>query len=150
MNLHIRKRSQRGASLAELAVALPVLTLIMLGVVDFGRVWTEGLALSSAVRAGAQYGSESTAAALDVYGITRSVTNDLEDIIDASDIKAITVTSYCECENGTSIDCDDKCGVVHPRTYVNVRVEKTFRTLFPYPGIPKEINLVRQARCRAR
>ena len=70
--------------------------------------------------------------------------------MDASDIKAISVSSYCECEDGTSVDCDDKCGVLQPRTYVQVRVDKTFNTLFPYPGVPKEVTLVRQARCRAR
>lgn len=141
---------ERGASLAELAVALPILIMIMLGAVDFGRVWSEGLALSNAVRAGAQYGSESTVAALDTVGIKRSVLEDLESVMDASEIKAITVTSYCECEDGTSVKCDLKCGVTTPRTYVQVRIDKRFRTLFPYPGVPKEVDLVRQARCRAR
>lgn len=136
--------------MAELAVTLPILIMIMLGAVDFGRVWSQGLALSNAVRAGAQYGSESTVAALDTAGITRSVLEDLESLMDASEIKAITVTSYCECEDGTTIDCDLKCGVVTPRTYVQVRIDKRFTTLFPYPGVPKEVNLVRQARCRAR
>jgi hypothetical protein len=116
--------------LAELAVAIPILFMIMLGAIDFGRVWSEGLALSNAVRAGAQYGSESTVAALDSAGIERSVLEDLDSLMDASEIQAITVTSYCECEE--------------------VRVDKRFRTLFPYPGVPEEINLVRQARVRAR
>jgi Flp pilus assembly protein TadG len=136
--------------LAELAVAIPILFMIMLGAIDFGRVWSEGLALSNAVRAGAQYGSESTVAALDSAGIERSVLEDLDSLMDASEIQAITVTSYCECEDGTAIDCDLKCGVTNPRTYVQVRVDKRFRTLFPYPGVPEEINLVRQARVRAR
>jgi Flp pilus assembly protein TadG len=148
--LHNRRFSERGAALAELAVALPILIVVLLGAVDFGRLWTEGLAISNAVRAGAQYGSESTLAALDTTGIKRSVRNDLESMMDASDIKAISVKSYCECEDGTSVDCDDKCGVLQPRTYVQVRVDKTFNTLFPYPGVPKEVTLVRQARCRAR
>ena len=124
--------------------------MIMLGAIDFGRVWSEGLALSNAVRAGAQYGSESTLAALDTAGIERSVLEDLESLMDASEIQAITVTSYCECEGGATIDCDAKCGAVNPRTYVQVRIDKRFQTLFPYPGVPKEVNLVRQARVRAR
>ena len=46
-----RHSPQRGAALAELAVALPVLFVVLLGAVDFGRLWTEGLALSNAVSA---------------------------------------------------------------------------------------------------
>jgi len=136
--------------LAELAVAIPILFVVMLGAIDFGRVWTEGLALSNAVRAGAQYGSESTVAALDTSGIKRSVQEDLASMMDTSDIKSILVTSYCECADGTTVDCDDKCGVNQPHTYVQVRVDKKFETMFPYPGVPKEVTLVRQARYRAR
>lgn len=145
-----RSSHERGAALAELAVAIPILFVVMLGAIDFGRVWTEGLALSNAVRAGAQYGSESTLAAADTTGIKRSVREDLESMMDASEIKSISVTSYCECEDGTRVDCDDKCGLLQPHTYVQVRVDKTFQTMFPYPGVPKEVNLVRQARYRAR
>ncbi len=142
--------AEKGASLAELTVALPILFLVLLGAVDFGRLWSEGIALSNAVRAGAQYGSESTLAALDQSGIKRAVRNDLASIMDASEIKSIAVASYCECEDGTSVECDKKCGLENPRTYVQVRVDKTFETLFPYPGVPDEVTLVRQARCRAR
>jgi Flp pilus assembly protein TadG len=144
-----QRHSERGASIAELAVAIPILFLIMLGAVDFGRVWSEGLALSNAVRAGAQWGSESTEAVKDFEGIKRSVLDDLEGTIDPSEIASIAVTRFCECSDGSSVDCDDRCGLVQPRTYVQVRIDKKFETLFRYPGIPKEVNLVRQARCRA-
>jgi hypothetical protein len=143
------RKSEKGATLAELAVAIPILFLVMLGAVDFGRVWSEGLALSNAVRAGAQWGSESTLAAQDAAGIKRAVLRDLAGTIDASEIDDILITRFCECADGSSIDCDDRCGVVQPRTYVQVRIDKKFETLFHYPGVPKEVNLVRQARCRA-
>jgi hypothetical protein len=143
------RRSERGATLAELAIAIPLLFLVMLGAVDFGRVWSEGLALSNAVRAGAHWGAESTEAAKDVAGIKRSVIADLAGTMKESELRAITISRFCECSDGRSVNCDDKCGVVQPRTDVQVRVDKTFNTLFPYPGVPREINLVRQARCRA-
>jgi len=143
------RHSEKGATLAELAVAMPILFLVMLGAVDFGRVWSEGLALSNAVRAGAQWGSESTEAAQDVAGIKRMVIDDLRGTIKEAEIDRIQITRFCECSDGSSISCDDRCGLVQPRTYVQVRIDKKFETLFHYPVVPQEVNLVRQARCRA-
>ncbi len=48
---------QRGQSLVELALLLPVLLLILLGVFDLGRVWRACVVISNAAREGAYYGS---------------------------------------------------------------------------------------------
>jgi Flp pilus assembly protein TadG len=45
-----------GAAAAELAVALPLLALVVLGCVDFGRFCYHHIALTNAARAGAAYG----------------------------------------------------------------------------------------------
>src|SRR5437879_9370672 len=52
-----RQGERRGASAAELAVLLPVLMLIVLGCVDFGRFSYAYITVTSAARAGAGYGS---------------------------------------------------------------------------------------------
>jgi Flp pilus assembly protein TadG len=52
-----RRRRQSAQSLTEFAMILPLLTLILLGVVDFGRVFYYWTSIANAAREGARYGS---------------------------------------------------------------------------------------------
>ncbi|NNE97248.1 MAG: pilus assembly protein [Acidimicrobiales bacterium] len=45
---------QRGAAMVELALLLPVLTLILFGIVEFGRAFNAKLTISHAAREGAR------------------------------------------------------------------------------------------------
>jgi Flp pilus assembly protein TadG len=55
-------RSDDGQSLVELALALPILLLILLGLADFGRAFYYTTIISNAARAGAAYLSQNPAA----------------------------------------------------------------------------------------
>jgi Flp pilus assembly protein TadG len=48
---------QRGQSMVELALVLPILLLILFGIVDLGRVFNAYIAITNASREGALYGS---------------------------------------------------------------------------------------------
>lgn len=50
-------RSQRGQSVAELALLLPVLLSILIGIVDLGRAFNAYITITNAAREGARYGS---------------------------------------------------------------------------------------------
>ncbi len=50
-------KSQKGQSLIELALVLPVLLLILLGIVDFGKAYVTLVALNDAASEGATYAS---------------------------------------------------------------------------------------------
>ena len=50
-------RTPRGQSLVEFALLLPLLLVIVLGVVDFGRVFQTGIVMESATRAAAEAGA---------------------------------------------------------------------------------------------
>jgi Flp pilus assembly protein TadG len=54
-------RSRRGAAAVELAILLPVLTLLFVGVLDFGRVFYHYQIVTECARNGARYASGSTA-----------------------------------------------------------------------------------------
>lgn len=45
---------QRGQSMVEFALVLPILLVLLLGLADFGRVFTAGIALEAAARNGAE------------------------------------------------------------------------------------------------
>jgi hypothetical protein len=54
-SLHRLNKSERGQGLTELALALPVLLLLLLGVLDVGRAYWALVALKDAVAEGASY-----------------------------------------------------------------------------------------------
>jgi len=51
------RRSQKGQSLVELAILLPVLILVLMGIMDLGRVFYAQIVITNAAREGARYGS---------------------------------------------------------------------------------------------
>jgi Flp pilus assembly protein TadG len=57
-----RARRASGQSMVELAILLPLLTLILIGTLDFARVFFDYIRLSGAVREGAIYGARNPAA----------------------------------------------------------------------------------------
>lgn len=63
IKLH-RSRPRRGQSLVELALILPVCLWILLGIVDFGRVYYFTVAATNAAREGARYWASNPSASL--------------------------------------------------------------------------------------
>ena len=132
-----------------MALVLPLLLLILVGLVDFGRAASEAIAVENAAQAGASYGARNTGLAADASGIRTAA---LGDIGQDADPNSVTVISecYCECSDGTSVTCTNKCAGKLPQMYLRVRVDKQFRTLLGYPGVPHQINLSRETRLRVR
>ena len=98
MNRFLNRRtlaSDAGSALVELAVALPLLVLMMVCVVDFGRVFYMGIALTNAARAGAQYGAHNPAQSGDFAGMQTAATGSIN-------IKGVTATASrtCQCATG--------------------------------------------------
>jgi hypothetical protein len=72
-----RLAGSRGGALVELTVCLPILTLVLIGSADLGRVWTESSRISTAAYAGAQYAAQSRDHTTDEDGIRQVVLNEL-------------------------------------------------------------------------
>ncbi|MEP7293818.1 MAG: TadE/TadG family type IV pilus assembly protein, partial [Chloroflexota bacterium] len=53
MELHNRRRT--GQTLAEFAITLPILLLLLFGIIEFGRIFQAWVTLQNAARAGARY-----------------------------------------------------------------------------------------------
>jgi len=141
----------RGSAIAELSVALPILTLVMLGAVDFARVWVQSSAVENAAHAGAQYGAQTTSHAGDTSGIYSAVMDDLNASAVSAESFDVHSQKYCECNDGTAVDCDTgTCATGGVLMYVRVRVNSSFTTLIDYPGLPHTIDVSREARLRAR
>jgi uncharacterized membrane protein len=65
------KRKSRGQSLVEVALVLPVIVMMMLGLLDFGRAYYTIVALRDAADEGAAYAAGNPA---DINGIRRRAT----------------------------------------------------------------------------
>jgi len=136
--------------MAELAIVLPVALVLLLGSVDFGRAFYELLAIANAATSGARYGVHDMTHAGDINGIRNAVLDDLKDSVTLDEV-AVYADRYCDCDDGTVIDCvTGTCagGNTARRSYIRVRVDKPFTTLFRYPGVPSAVVLTRQAQMR--
>lgn len=140
------RRATRGTVAVEMAVATPVLLLLMMGAWDFGRAMQQRARLESAASAGVMYGARSTARAADTTGITNAVRADANDTTNALTVSS---SSYCACTGGAQVACSGSCGTAAPRYYVAVTVQSHFDTLFPYPFVPTSYTLVGNATMRA-
>lgn len=57
MNLRKKLKESRGQAIVELAILLPVLLLILLGILEFGRVFSSYMIITHASREGARVGA---------------------------------------------------------------------------------------------
>ena len=139
---HRAAGAESGSALVELAFCFPILLLLLAGVGDFCRVFYDASALSSAARAGAEYGSNSVVDAADSAGMIKAAKQD------AVNIPNITVsTSECTCLSGSWVQAcaSNYCSANHPNaTYVEVDTQLQFKSVMNYPGIPSTVNLTRK------
>jgi Flp pilus assembly protein TadG len=154
--------SSRGAALVEMAVVLPALCLILVGTIDFGRVFHTAMAVTKAARAGAQFGTQSSANAFDVTGMQ----NAAQTATPGAEVPAITAhaSHACWCAPDapvspsyveTSIPCSGTypgggtCpNGTHFTVAVTVTASTTFTTISAYPGIPRSVPISRSVTMR--
>jgi len=141
-------RSERGGALVELAVVLPVLVLIAIGVMDYGRVYYTSVTVANAARAGAEWGA---------YGKAGSSTDDanIQNFakIEGAEAGTLTVTSshVCRCSpTGGTVSCANSCGGYGaPQVYVTATATKSVALILRYPGLPASVTISRSATFRA-
>jgi Flp pilus assembly protein TadG len=132
----------QGTSLLEMALLLPVLLLLILGIIEVGRYAELSIMVANAARSGVQYGAQSLADAADITGIQNAAT------YDAPMTPPLVVSSSVICYCSGSV-CNGPC--VAPNTeivYLHVTTTGTFTSLFAYPGLPSfaAVNSVAQMR----
>ena len=71
-----RQTAERGQALIEMALVLPLLLILALGIIEVGRSAELAIVVSNAARAGAIYGAQNLAAAADTTGIRNAAQTD--------------------------------------------------------------------------
>jgi Flp pilus assembly protein TadG len=138
-----QKSGERGSAFIEMALFTPVLLLMLVGAVDFARVYFADITLANAAAVAARYGSRSVSASSDTNGMQAAATNDGADLTTMTAV----ATNYCSCGSGTHQTCPaTSCNGANPaHRYVKVQTAYTFNTLFPIPGFPATVPMTRTA-----
>jgi Flp pilus assembly protein TadG len=70
------RRPERGQALLEMAVVLPLLLLLLLGIIEIGRYAELAIVVANSARAGAIYGAQNLATAADITGMQTAAQTD--------------------------------------------------------------------------
>lgn len=89
--------SRRGQALVETALVLPILILLLMGIVEFGRILNAYLIITNASREGARY-----AAIHNTDSYIEGVISGLTTTLDQSKITVIVSPSYSERASGSA------------------------------------------------
>lgn len=132
----IHPSRHRGVAATELALVLPVLMMIVLGAIDFGRFAYAYIAVTNAARAAAGFGIlhpyTATSEANWQANVRAAAVDELRTVIDGSNLtdNDVTVTTARVIE-GDGLQ------------RITVTVSLPFQTLVPWPGIPNQVPLTR-------
>ena len=142
-------RKQDGLATVEAAVTAPLLILMLLVVVDFGRVMYSAITTTGASHTAVSYGAQATLFALDHAGMNQAARADAVNLpINSSNSAHVgsTARHFCRCPGSSSeVSCtSNTCGVA-PAVFVEVGTIRTFETVANYPVIPTDVNLQRTA-----
>lgn len=135
-------KDEQAQSLIELAIAMSVFTVIMLGVVALGRIEYAAIEVANAARAGVAYGAQNTVTAANIAGMQTAALNDGADIAGWKTVGlSATAKEACTCSNGTAITCANGATLcvspAHIAVAVQVNTTATVDPLFYVPGLPK-------------
>lgn len=137
-------RNTEGSNLIELALALPVLLLILAAGVDLGEAFYTGIQLSAAAQSGASYGIHNST---DTAGMQLAAKNA------SSNLSGFTAsaTSGCECSDGSAgvpgCGAPPVCAANYVN-YVDVAVTASYSPIISFPGLPAKSTFKSEARMR--
>jgi Flp pilus assembly protein TadG len=140
LSWHRLWRSEDGVSAIEFAVVGGALSLLLLGVLDFGVGYWDKVQVGDAARAGADYAERN---AYDSTKIQSAITN----ATTLSGIQASPApSSFCGCPDITSgvgsVSCTTTCSDgTAAGTYVTVYAQKSYSTIFAWPGVSNPTTL---------
>jgi Flp pilus assembly protein TadG len=142
-------RDERGASLVELALVLPLFPLLIFGAVDFGRAFYLSTEIVGAAQAAAAYGTQSPT---DTTGMNNAAQDDAPNV---PNLSAGTPTYGTECPDGSNYTANTStmpstCPGTTTGIYrINVTVTGRYSPWFPWPGVPSSMTLSSSASMRS-
>jgi Flp pilus assembly protein TadG len=142
-----------GGALLELALVLPIFSLLIVGAAEFGRVEYFSIEAANAARTGVAYAAQGTAFENNTSAIQTAADNDAPNL---ANVATLTVTSntVCQCDNagvftpaGTTESCTAAASSCTGSviSYVQVNTSAPVSTILRWPGFPSSITVQGQA-----
>lgn len=144
-----------GAVAVEAALVMTALSLLLLGVIDFGLAYAQQMAMSNAVRAGTQFalvrhpslGPEAAESeALSSLASIRAAVVDSAQAFVSGDPgpDRLEVRAVCLCPDGTEVTCTPAPGtppVCQVETHVRVALALPYALTLRFPGVLETITI---------
>jgi hypothetical protein len=169
-----RRNRHSGQALAELAVIVPVMLLMVIGIADLGRLYGSAVAIEAAAREAADFGAfdssywmpvnvPTTVNDMRTRACTAAAGSHLQGYETTDPVNNSTCTNptfACFLErNGASTDCEASLGVTdgvdcfdgvgtEPPCTVHVHMDYEFRLILSFPLLPGSIQISRDSRFR--
>lgn len=133
--------SDRGQSLIELAVSVPIIAMLIFGSVEVAKVIYASIEVKDAAMAGVQYGTRNPIAAADSTGIQDAA---------AADAPGMTLTTTsslsCICSDGSASTCmPTDCPSSNIEAVLTVNTQSTIDPLIHIPALPETFIVQGQA-----
>ena len=139
------RRARSGGALVELVVVFPILLLLIIGAVDYGRAFYTSVTVANAARAGAEFGARDLALTGDTVSMKQFAQSDGQE----AGTLTLSARRYCECGPGVTNGGCTACGSgAAPDVYVEVTASKSLNMFLPYPGLPSSVLITRTATFR--
>ncbi len=146
--------------MVELAIAVPILALLLCAAIDLGRLAYMAITLNDAARAGAEYGAQSVVTASDNAGMQCAVYQDGKDVASmtgnagsscscpasysTTPVCGITASPShaCYCPDGSQAQCGDAfCANGSQSVYVTVTASATFTPITRILPMPSSFSV---------
>jgi Flp pilus assembly protein TadG len=140
------KVASEGSMAVEFALLLPILLILLAAVVDFGAAVNRQMALSAAVRAGAQLAVAQPPTAETLHAVAAAIRQTAPE--DPDEQQEVTVELFCERSDGEPVACD--AGLPGQATYVTMRLSEVWAPTFSYPLHQRTMALAARQTVRVR
>ena len=131
-NRPVPRSRRRGAAAVEFAFVLPLLVLIVLGCIDFGRFAYSYIAITNAARAGAGYGCTHTFTVATFPAWQAKTKQAAADEMSGFDPSLFQIADPLFIPESPTL------------WQVQVEVSYTFQTFIDWPGIPNQVPMYRK------
>ena len=144
-----RRIDETGQAMLELALLLPILCLLVVGITDLGRAAAVTIAVNNAATAGVEYGAQGLTTASDTNGMQRAANADTSGNNLPGTISFPTAPTHgCMCDSGAGVSCvypvpaPSTCSDILANCAgqvvecVQVVTQMNYGTILNFPGVP--------------